>query len=89
VGKIYAVLAFQLANRLCDQVPGVDEAVVFLCSRIGDPIEAPRTTWVRVRATPGADFGGLERMIGDQFEREFVQLPAFCRGLTRGESPVC
>jgi S-adenosylmethionine synthetase len=89
VGKIYSVLAFQLAQRLCGQVPGVDEAVVFLCSRIGDPIKAPRTAWVRVHTKPGAEFGDLERMISDQCDREFAGLPAFCRGLAKGQLPVC
>ena len=89
VGKIYSVLAFQLAQQLCEQIPGVDEAAVFLCSRIGDPIKAPRTAWVRVHTKPGAEFGDLERTINDQCDREFAGLPAFCRGLAKELLPVC
>jgi S-adenosylmethionine synthetase len=41
VGKIYSVLTHLLADQIYTQVSGVREVVVWLCSRIGDPVDRP------------------------------------------------
>lgn len=48
VGKIYNVLANEIARAVCEQVKGVLEASVQLVSQIGRPIDAPWAASVQV-----------------------------------------
>ncbi len=48
VGKIYNVLANEIARAVCEEVPGVLEASVQLVSQIGRPIAAPWAASVQV-----------------------------------------
>lgn len=47
VGKIYNGLAHLLAHKLHMQIPGLWEVVVWLCSRIGSPIDQPQMVSVQ------------------------------------------
>ncbi len=49
VGKIYNVLAPMLADWIYREVPGLQQVVVWLCSRIGDPVDKPRVASVQVK----------------------------------------
>ena len=84
VGKIYSVLAFRLAHALRNHVPGVREATVFLCSRIGDPVAEPQTTWVRVNFDRDTDIARAERTIRKLVDCERAQLPTLCWALATG-----
>jgi S-adenosylmethionine synthetase len=89
VGKIYNVLSHVLAQRLCAEVPGVAEATVWLSSRIGDPIDLPAATLVKLRPRPGASLAdlrpGAEALLRGQLER----LADFCSELADGKHSVC
>ena len=50
VGKIYNVLAIDMARGVCEELPTVREAAVKLLSRIGRPIEQPWAVSVEVLA---------------------------------------
>ena len=77
VGKIYNVLAHRLAQRICEQVPGVREASVRLLSMIGRPLDEPQVAAVelsgraseavraRVRAVVNAEFDALGALLAD------------------------
>jgi len=49
VGKLYNVLASQIAHAVVAEIPGIVEAECFLLSRIGRPITEPQITDVSVR----------------------------------------
>lgn len=51
VGKIYNVLAYQMARAVCEEVDGVLEASVQLVSQIGRPVDAPWAASVQVAAS--------------------------------------
>lgn len=89
VGKIYSVLSHLLASHLHRQIPGLAEAVVWLCSRIGTPIDQPQVISVQVRLQPGAAIadvrGSIAELIGEQLER----MSDFCMELAQGRYPVC
>ncbi len=55
VGKIYNVLAFRIAQQVVDRVEPVQSATVWLCSRIGYPIDRPWSANVQVVLSPGVD----------------------------------
>jgi len=53
VGKIYNVVAIDLANRIYREVPGLKEVYVKLLSQIGRPIDDPLVADVKVKLAEG------------------------------------
>ncbi len=88
VGKIYNVLAHRLAERIYRAVPGVAEVWVWLCSRIGQPINSPALAAVQFAALPDADPALVGRLATQLVEAELDALPAFCRDLAAGRHAV-
>lgn len=88
VGKIYNVLAFQLAARIRREVAGVSEATVQLCSTIGARIDRPAILAVRVNLAPRVPLarvrGPIRRIANDSLQH----LGSFCEDLAKGKYPV-
>lgn len=89
VGKIYNLLAHQMANRLCSSVPGLEEATVWLCSQIGRPLADPWSIAIELLPKPETGAADLEPEVHDVIAAELSDLPAFVERLTRGEMSVC
>lgn len=89
VGKIYNLLADRTANRIHSLVEGVDEARVFLCSRIGEPLERPWIAAVQVALERGLGIADVEVDVRSILERELADTPAFVRRLVEEGMPVC
>lgn len=89
VGKIYNVLTHLLANRIHAETPGAREVVVWLCSRIGEPVDQPQTASVQVHLEPRITIsdvaGPIRRLVKDELDRMAV----FCDELAQGRYPVC
>ncbi len=88
VGKIYNVLAHHAANRIYQQVGGLQEVYVWLCSRIGAPIDEPDVAEVQVILEPGFDLARTQSRIAELVEDELTHLPSFIQDLTDGRYPV-
>jgi S-adenosylmethionine synthetase len=88
VGKIYNVLAHHLAERIYDEVPGVTEVWVWLCSRIGEPINQPSLVSVQFVPLPHADVTTICRLATQRVEAEFDAMRDFCRDLAAGRYSV-
>jgi S-adenosylmethionine synthetase len=89
VGKIYNLLAHQMAARICETVPGVDEAAVWLCSQIGRPLADPWSIAVELLPQPGLHVADLNSAVEQVITSQLLNLPEFVDRLTRGELPVC
>lgn len=89
VGKIYNVLAQELANRVHTQVPGVREVSVWLCSRIGQRVDRPALVAAQVALSPGTALRRAEGPIRDLLRDGLAQIGPFCQGLAQGKYPVC
>jgi S-adenosylmethionine synthetase len=89
VGKIYNLLAHQLAERICASLEDVQEANVWLCSQIGRPLADPWSVAVELVAAPRTDTREFEPLVRDIVARELSELPAFVQRLICGELPVC
>jgi S-adenosylmethionine synthetase len=85
VGKIYNVLAHHLADRLHQELQPVKEAIVWLSSRIGEPIDQPFLTSVQVRLERGANLSDVVGPIRDCIRQEFGNIGAFCSQLAAGK----
>ena len=89
VGKIYNVLTHLLAARIHSEIPGLREVVVWLCSRIGAPVDRPQIASVQIYLQPGVSFGHVADPIRQVVREELERLPLFCEELAQGRYPVC
>jgi S-adenosylmethionine synthetase len=89
VGKIYNLLAHQMAARICESVAGIEEVNVWLCSQIGRPLADPWSVAVELVPKPDACAADLESSVQEVIQRELSNLSTFVNRLTRGELPVC
>lgn len=89
VGKIYSVLSHQLAHKLHTQIPALQEVVVWLCSRIGAPIDQPQMISVHIHLQAGISLAEVITPIRQTVQDELSHMPAFCRELAEGRYAVC
>jgi S-adenosylmethionine synthetase len=89
VGKIYSLLAHQVAGQMVERVPGIREAYVWLCSQIGRPLREPWVASVRVLLEPGVELGAVQPGVEAILERNLAEVQTFTERLIRGELPVC
>jgi len=88
VGKIYSVLSHQLANTLHTQIPALQEVVVWLCSRIGAPIDQPQMISVQVHLQAGITLADVITPIHQTVQDELSRMPVFCHKLVEGRYAV-
>jgi S-adenosylmethionine synthetase len=89
VGKIYNLLAHQMAGRIVDAAPGVEEVAVWLCSQIGRPIDDPWSVAIEVVPKPNVALTDLQSAIHHIIGEQLAAIPQFVERLVRGEIPVC
>lgn len=89
VGKIYNILSGQIAQRIHEQVPGIDEVYVWLCSRIGAPLSQPWVASVEVHLAQANHLSDVEHPIKEIVEQELTGISQFVSRLCRGEYAVC
>jgi S-adenosylmethionine synthetase len=88
VGKIHGMLAFALADRLVASLDALEEVTVWMCSRIGQPLDRPQQIFLLTHLASGAVPGDIEAAAQAIIQDELSNLPAFCRALARGERQV-
>lgn len=89
VGKIYTVLAHQMANELYERLKGVKEVYVWLLSQIGSPIDEPKQVYVRIVPGRGLDKKTVNLHAARILDELLSGIGALTLELSRGEHPVC
>jgi S-adenosylmethionine synthetase len=89
VGKIYNVLTHLLAEQIYREVPGLEHVVVWLCSRIGMPINEPQVAAVHVKLKQGSKFSDICEPVQRIVIHELERMPQFCRELAQGLYRIC
>ena len=89
VGKIYNVLTHRLAGRIYTQIPGLRSVEVWLCSRIGEPVDRPQIVSVQIHPRAGIHATDLADPIRKVVNDELARMPIFCEELAQGRYPVC
>ncbi len=89
VGKIYNVLSHLLATRIYDRVPGLRDVVIWLCSRIGEPIDRPQMVSVQARLHPDVTLADVAEPIQEVISKQFDRMTLFCEELARGRYRIC
>ena len=88
VGKIYNVLAHQLAKRIHDQIPPVQEVTVWLTSTIGKRIDHPAIASAYVNLEKGTSLRSVRPKVQNIMQDGLSQLNQFCQELAKGQYPV-
>jgi S-adenosylmethionine synthetase len=88
VGKIYGMLAFALADKLVASLEALEEVTVWMCSRIGQPLDQPQRIFMLTHLAPDAVPSDIERAAHTIVHEELANLPAFCQALVAGEWQV-
>ncbi len=89
VGKIYTLMTHHIAHQVVERVQGVAEVYVWLCSRIGQPINAPWVAAAQVILQEGVGLADVRPAVEAIIEQELAGVHEFGQRLTRGELPVC
>jgi S-adenosylmethionine synthetase len=89
VGKIYNVLTHVLAAQIYREVPELEQVVVWLCSRIGMPINEPQAAAVQVSLKAGAKYADCADAVRQIVSRELARMPQFCNELAQGRYSIC
>lgn len=89
VGKIYNVLTHLVAARIHREIPGLREVVVWLCSRIGAPVDRPQMASVQISLQPGVSFERVADPIRQVVREELERMPLFCEELAQGRYSIC
>jgi S-adenosylmethionine synthetase len=84
VGKIYTVLSHRIAAEIYNSVEGVAEAYVWLCSRIGEPIDNPRAVSVQLVLKQGIDINIVKPRVQEVVDLELSNMKIFVEELSAG-----
>jgi S-adenosylmethionine synthetase len=89
VGKIYNVLTYKLAQNVYEQVPEVEEAYIWLLSKIGTPIDHPAIAVAQVIMKGNNSLETVRREIKEVLDYELENIDEFCMELAQGKFPIC
>jgi S-adenosylmethionine synthetase len=67
----------------------VGQAVVWLCSGIGDPIDKPQMASVQVRLERQAKLADVAEPIRQIMVCELERMPSLCEELAQGKYAIC
>jgi S-adenosylmethionine synthetase len=89
VGKIYNFLTFRIAQKVCDQVKGIEEVYIWLLSKIGAPIDHPTIAAAQVVMKDDDNTRKTKQKINEVLDKELENIQEFCMELAEGKIPPC
>lgn len=84
VGVIYNVLALETAKKLCENLPDLSEATVYLLSQIGAPLDQPLLATAVVRLKHSVLSEGLKKEVQKVIDASLAQVKKTCKGILEG-----
>jgi S-adenosylmethionine synthetase len=84
VGKIYNVVARQIAEAIVSTIPEVSAAQCLMVSNIGSPIDSPSMTHVRLRTHHGSPVTPHRKAIADIVNSNLDGMPALLERFVEG-----
>jgi S-adenosylmethionine synthetase len=85
VGKIYNVLTFKVAQHVYEEVPEVEEAYIWLLSKIGSPIDQPAIAAAQVIMKGNNALEKARHRIEAVLDYELENIDKFCTELAKGK----
>ena len=89
VGKIYNILTFKIAQHVYEQVPEVEEAYVWLLSKIGNPIDQPTVAAAQVVMKGNNSLEKVRHEIEEVLDYELENIDKLCMELAQGKISIC
>lgn len=89
VGKIYNVLAHEMASQVYHQVQGLEEVTIWLVSTIGQRVNEPMVAAAQVALKKGMSLNRISSDIETIIQEHLDNIGTFCSALAKGEYPVC
>ncbi|MDE1851912.1 MAG: methionine adenosyltransferase [Candidatus Micrarchaeota archaeon] len=85
IGKIYNLLATQMANSITKEQPSILECDIAILSQIGKPIDEPLNLNIELVTESGANFGNVESKARYQAEKWLEDLKNFTIDISLGK----
>ncbi|KQC04302.1 MAG: S-adenosylmethionine synthetase [Methanoculleus sp. SDB] len=85
IGKIYNLLATEMAQHCVARVEGIEEMYVRLLSQIGKPIDHPLVAGVQYIPLPGADTTAISRDVEAIINDELANITTITERVIKGE----
>jgi S-adenosylmethionine synthetase len=89
VGKIYNLLAHEMAAIIYTSLDPVEEVSIWLCSQIGGALESPWFVSAQVALEKGTSTHDVAPMIQEIIHKEIANIGLFTQRVTRGDFQVC
>lgn len=89
VGKIYHLLAHEIAATIHTSLDPVEEVSIWLCSQIGGALDQPWFASAQVALEKGTSINDVAPRIREIIHHEIANIGAFTQRVTRGDFPVC
>ena len=85
IGKIYNLLATEIARECVDEVEGIEDLYVRLLSQIGKPIDHPLVASVQYIPSKGAPVSSIEKSLEAIVDDHLAQITNITEKVIRGE----
>lgn len=89
VGKIYNLLTYRIADKICQNVSGVREVYVWLLSQIGQPIDQPQVATAQLIMKKGKSLKKVSGEVRETIETELANIDKFTEELVNQSISVC
>ncbi|ASI13835.1 S-adenosylmethionine synthetase [Candidatus Mancarchaeum acidiphilum] len=88
IGKIYNILANELANDIVRDFPQVTECNISIVSQIGRPINDPKHLNVSIATKKKEDFAKINKKVNELAQEELDNIVYLTKGIIAGEHKV-
>jgi S-adenosylmethionine synthetase len=85
IGKIYNLLATDIAETVVDEVEGIREIRIRLLSQIGQPIHRPHVADASLVTDAGIEVGDIEPAVEGIIDRELADVTSITERVIDGE----
>ncbi len=85
IGKIYNLLANQIAKDCVEKVDGIEEIYIRMLSQIGYPIDQPHVASAQVLAAPGTKIASIQPEIESIIDEWLADVTSITEKVIRGE----
>lgn len=89
VGKIYNFLSHKIATKVYEEIEGINEVYVWLCSQIGKPVNDPLITTLQIVPQVEVDRYLIEKKAKEISLRELSNIKTLIKDLIEGKLSVC
>jgi len=88
VGKLYNIVAQQIAFALVQELDQISEAYCYLVSRIGSPVKEPRIIDIRVSLQHGGKIEAIRKTVDEIVHTKLESMDQIRQDLVSGSIPV-